>query len=155
MNNLKVKYFSVFIVLFIIDQYIKYAFVYLNWGYDGPVISLVLAYNYGVAFSMFEFLAQYLKYIQLLILGAGSIYLYLNQDIIRKYAPAIMLLYAGGLSNILDRFTYGAVVDYVYWHYKFDFAIFNMSDVLIDLAIVIILYLQYKYSKEEKKSQLK
>ena len=153
MNNLKVKYFSVFIVLFIIDQYIKYAFVYLNWGYDGPVISLVLAYNYGVAFSMFEFLAHYLKYIQLLILGAGSIYLYLNQDIIRKYAPAIMLLYAGGLSNILDRFTYGAVVDYVYWHYKFDFAIFNMSDVLIDLAIVIILYLQYKYSKEEKKLQ--
>ena len=29
------------------------------------------------------------------------------------------LLYAGGLSNILDRFTYGGVVDYFYWHYWF------------------------------------
>jgi len=144
------KYIIIFIGLFALDQYIKYAFVHLNWGYEGPVISLVLAYNYGVAFSMFEFLAQYLKYIQLVILGAGTLYLYLNQDVLKKYAPAIMLLYIGGLSNILDRFTYGAVVDYVYWHYKFDFAIFNMSDVLIDFAVVIILYLQYKYAKEEK-----
>lgn len=145
------KYLGLFVLLFIIDQYIKYGFAALNWGWDGPVISLTLAYNHGVAFSMFEFLAEGLKYIQLSILAAGSIYLFKNKDIFYKYTLAITLLYVGGLSNILDRFTYGAVVDYVYWHYKFDFAIFNMSDVLIDLAIVIIFYLQYKYSKEEKK----
>ncbi|MCJ8328207.1 MAG: signal peptidase II [Campylobacterales bacterium] len=145
------KYLGLFLFLFLIDQYIKYGFANLNWGWDGPIISLVLAYNHGVAFSMFEFLAESLKYIQLAILVAGSIYLFKNKDIFYKYTLAITLLYVGGLSNILDRFTYGAVVDYVYWHYKFDFAIFNMSDVLIDLAIVIIFYLQYKYSKEEKK----
>ena len=153
MNKTLFKYLSLFTFLFIIDQYIKYAFVYLNWGYDGPVISLVLAYNYGVAFSMLEFLAEYLKYLQISILLGGSIYLYLNLDVLKRYKLAITLLYVGGLSNILDRFTYGAVVDYVYWHYKFDFAIFNMSDVLIDLAIVIIFYLQYKYSKEEKQDK--
>ena len=32
------------------------------------------------------------------------------------------------------------VVDYVYWHYWFDFAIFNLADVLIDVAVVIIIW---------------
>jgi signal peptidase II len=61
------------------------------------------------------------------------------------------LLYAGGLSNILDRFTYGGVVDYFYWHHWFEFAIFNIADVMIDLAVVIIIFKQIKQSREEKK----
>lgn len=145
------KLFVLFVFLLSLDQYIKYSFVYSSWAYDGPVISLTLAYNYGVAFSMLSFLSEYLKYIQLLIVSAGLVYLYFNKDIFVRYSLAITILLAGGISNILDRFTYGAVVDYVYWHYKFDFAIFNLADVLIDLAIVIIIYLQYKYNKAEKK----
>ena len=58
---------------------------------------------------------------------------------------------AGGLSIILDRFTYGAVVDYFYWHYGFEFAIFNLADVIINLAVVLIIYKQIKQSREEKK----
>lgn len=150
---MRIKFLLIFISLFIFDQIIKYGFANLSWGYDGPVISLTLAYNYGVAFSMFAFLQEYLKYIQLSILLAGTTYLYLNKEILYKYSLPIALLYAGGLSNILDRFTYGAVVDYVYWHYKFDFAIFNFADMIIDLAVVLILYKQYKYSKEEKRDK--
>ena len=75
-------------------------------------MSLKLAYNYGVVFSMFAFLAENLKYIQLLIVVAGVIYLLKNKDVYFKYYIPITLLFAGGLSNILDRFTYGAVVDY-------------------------------------------
>ncbi len=148
----KKRFFFLLIFLLFCDQYIKYGFVYFNWGYDGPVISLTLAYNYGVAFSMLSFLQEYLKYVQLCILFAGLIYLYFNKDVFTRYSLAICILLAGGLSNILDRFTYGAVVDYVYWHYKFDFAIFNLADVLIDFAIVLIIYLQYKHNKEEKQT---
>lgn len=145
----------IFIFLLLLDQYIKYGFVYFNWAYDGPVISLTLAYNYGVAFSMLSFLQEYLKYIQLLVITSGLIYLYFNKDIFLKYSFAITVLLAGGMSNILDRFTYGAVVDYVYWHYKFDFAIFNLADVLIDLAIVLIIYKQYKENKANKVNKVK
>lgn len=143
--------FYVFIVLFLIDQAVKYGFVNFDWDVDGPYMSLQLAYNYGVAFSMFAFLAEYLKYLQLLIVFGGIIYLYKNQDVIKEYYLPIALLFAGGLSNILDRFTYGGVVDYFYWHYGFEFAIFNFADVLIDLAVVIIIYKQIKQSREEKK----
>jgi signal peptidase II len=53
----------------------------------------------------------------------------------------------GAVSNILDRFLHIGVVDYIYWHCGFDFAIFNISDILINIAIVFILYIGYKQSK--------
>lgn len=142
---------TIFIVVFIIDQVVKYGFANLGWDVDGPYMSLKLAYNYGVAFSMFSFLAEYLKYIQLLMVFAGTVYLFMNKDVFKEYYIPIALLYAGGLSNILDRFTYEGVVDYFYWHYGFEFAIFNFADVMIDLGVVIIIYKQIKQSREEKK----
>ncbi len=148
-NQLKIASI-IFIVIFIIDQIVKFGFANLGWDVDGPYMSLKLAYNRGVAFSMFAFLNEYLKYIQLTIVLIGIIYLLKNRDIFKEYYIPIALLFAGGLSNILDRFTYGAVVDYFYWHYGFEFAIFNFADVIIDLAVVIILYKQFKESKKEK-----
>ena len=142
---------TIFIVVFIIDQVVKYGFANLGWDVDGPYMSLKLAYNYGVAFSMFSFLEHYLKYIQLVIVFIATIYLFMNKTVFKEYYLPIALLFAGGLSNILDRFTYGGVVDYFYWHYGFEFAIFNFADVMIDLGVVIIIYKQIKQSREEKK----
>ena len=142
---------TIFIVVFIIDQVVKYGFANLGWDVDGPYMSLKLAYNYGVAFSMFSFLEHYLKYIQLVIVLIATIYLFMNKTVFKEYYLPIALLFAGGLSNILDRFTYGGVVDYFYWHYGFEFAIFNFADVMIDLGVVIIIYKQIKQSREEKK----
>lgn len=145
--------FLIFISIFIIDQIVKYCFVNFDWDVDGPYMSLQLAYNYGVAFSMFSFLAEYLKYIQLALVLGGLIYLYKNKEVFLEYYIPISLLLAGGLSNILDRFTYGGVVDYFYWHYGFQFAIFNIADVIIDLAVVIIIYKQIKEARKEKKNK--
>jgi len=153
MKNRILIFLALFVTAIIIDQYIKYGFVFLNWGYDGPVISLVLAYNYGVAFSMFSFLEGNLKYIQIALLLGGIIYLYLNKEIFYQYYIAIALIFAGGISNIIDRFIHGGVVDYIYWHYKFEFAIFNFADVIIDLGVVIILYMNYQEYKKEKQNR--
>jgi signal peptidase II len=142
-----------FIVIFILDQVVKYGFANLNWDVDGPYMSLKLAYNYGVAFSMFSFLEHNLKYIQLLIIVIATIYLFKNKDVFDEYYLAIALLYAGGLSNILDRFTYGGVVDYFYWHYGFEFAIFNIADVIINMAVALIIFKQIKQIREEKKKK--
>lgn len=151
-NKLKVAV-SLFTVLFIIDQAVKYGFAHFDWNVDGPYMSLQLAYNYGVAFSMFSFLDEYLKYIQLTIVLAGCIYLYKNKDVFNDYYLPIALLFTGGLSNILDRFTYGGVVDYFYWHYGFEFAIFNLADVIINFAVAIIIYKQIKQAIDEKKQK--
>lgn len=148
MKNKILIFLGSFITLFIIDQFIKYGFVFFDWGYDGSVISLVLAYNYGVAFSMFAFLEGWLKYVQIGLLLGGAIYLYRNPAIFSTYFFPISLIFAGGVSNILDRFTYGGVVDYIFWHYKFEFAIFNFADIIIDIGVVLILYISYKQNKQ-------
>ena len=135
--------------MFCIDQYIKYIFV-SGYEWHSEVFSLVLTYNYGVAFSMFAFLAENLKYIQIAILVFAFIYLLLNKEVFEHYYIPISMLFAGGISNIVDRFVHGGVVDYFYWHYWFDFAIFNLADVIIDCAVVLIFWAQYVIYKKEK-----
>ena len=127
--------------IFIVDQNIKSLFVD-GWRYYGECIDLILVYNKGVAFSMFAFLDGALKYIQLvLILGVFGYIIYLKQ---LCYAFPAGLLLGGAVSNIYDRFIHGGVVDMVYWHCGFDFAVFNFADVVIDIAVVWILVLNFK-----------
>ena len=147
----KILFFiAIFIVLFTIDQIIKMIFVN-GFEVQGSCISLVLAYNKGVAFSMFAFLEGNLKYIQIVMLLAGMLYLFSKQEIFNRYYIPASILIAGGVSNIYDRFIHEGVVDYVYWHCGFDFAIFNLADVLIDIAVVIIIYFNYKDEKAKAK----
>lgn len=153
MRRETVFFLILFTILFTLDQTIKFGFANFDWDVYGPYMSLQLAYNYGVAFSMFSFLQEYLKFIQLAIVFIGIGYLYKNRNIFYEYYFPIALLFAGGLSNILDRFTYGGVVDYLYWHYGFNFAIFNFADVIIDIAVVIIIYKQIKSSKKVEKKE--
>ncbi len=127
--------------IFIIDQNIKSLFVD-GFRYYTKCIDLILVYNKGVAFSMFAFLAEYLKYIQLFLVSGVLVYiLYLKK---LCYAMPVGLLLGGAFSNIYDRFIHGGVVDMVYWHCGFNFAVFNFADVMIDLAVLWILILNFR-----------
>ncbi len=127
--------------VFIIDQNIKMLFVD-GFRYYTECIDFILVYNKGVAFSMFSFLAEYLKYIQLVLVLAIVMYVfYLNK---LCYAMPMGILLGGAFSNIYDRFIHTGVVDMVYWHCGFDFAVFNFADVMIDIGVVWILILNFK-----------
>ncbi len=147
-----IKSFVVFLTasvgIFIIDQNLKSLFLN-GFRWSGEYISLVLVFNKGVAFSMFSFLKEYLKYIQLGIFALITLYLFLNREIFCRYSLPLGILYGAGLSNIYDRFVYGGVVDYIYWHKWFDFAVFNFADMMIDLSVVLILFISYKKRGEE------
>jgi signal peptidase II len=135
-----ILFFSL-IGIFIIDQNIKTVFVD-GFRYYTDCIDLILVYNKGVAFSMFAFLDEWLKYIQLLIvMGVFGYIFYLKR---LCYAFPVGILLGGAISNIYDRFIHGGVVDMVYWHCGFDFAVFNFADVMIDVGVVLILLLTYK-----------
>lgn len=158
---------------FLIDQGIKawavetaYAIAYENPNQMKPVtedalvgtvlkkgscIDLELHFNKGVAFSMFAFLGEYMKWIQ------GTLVLFLlfmifKEGYLRQYAFPAGLLIGGALGNVYDRFVHTGVVDYVAWHCGFHFAIFNYADVSIDLAFVIIIFIYLKQNKEKKES---
>jgi signal peptidase II len=128
-------------VVFIADQSLKTIFVE-GFRYYTQCIDLILVYNKGVAFSMFAFLAESLKWIQLALLGGVIGYtLWLKQ---KCYLIPVGIMVGAGLSNVADRFIHGGVVDYVYWHCGFNFAVFNAADVMIDIAVLWLVILNFK-----------
>ncbi len=130
----------------IIDQNIKMIFVE-GFFWDSECISLELHYNRGVAFSMFEFLGEYLKWIQLILI-IGIIIFIFYEGYIKEFTFPTGLLIGAAISNLYDRFLHGGVVDYVAWHCGFNFAVFNYADVMINIAVISILILTFFGSKE-------
>ena len=110
--------------------------------YETGCINLRLVFNHGVAFSMLSFLEEYLKWLQLLLISGVLAYVVSLKK--SCYMVPSGILIGAGLSNIYDRFIHGGVVDYIFWHCGFDFAIFNFADVMIDVAIAWILLLNLK-----------
>ena len=110
--------------------------------YETSCINMRLVFNYGVAFSMLSFLQENLKWLQLIMITGVLAYI-INLKKLCYMIPAGILVGAG-LSNVYDRFNHGGVVDYIYWHCGFNFAIFNFADMMIDLAVVWILFLNFK-----------
>lgn len=155
MREILAKFCIAFVVIFAIDQAIKWAYV-AGWGrYEGEYFSLILAYNKGVAFSMFAFWGENLKFIQLaLISGVFGYLLYQCAQSFRQsggkgailgdHTTALGILFGAGSSNLLDRFIHGGVVDYVFWHKWFEFAVFNFADVMIDVAVAVILIQSFR-----------
>ncbi|HDZ5339640.1 TPA: lipoprotein signal peptidase [Campylobacter fetus] len=147
MSKVIFKFLSYFAAIFAVDQIIKW--IFLNgFRYKGEFIDLVLVFNKGVAFSMFEFLGTNLKYIQLALIAVLLGYLFRQKELLKSHTAAFGLLLGGGCSNILDRFVHGGVVDYIFWHKWFNFAVFNFADMMIDLAILIILIQSFMHRKK-------
>ena len=113
-----------------------------GFRYYTECIDLILVYNKGVAFSMFAFLAEDLKYIQLVILLGILLYVYSLKKLC--YSLPVGILLGAAFSNVYDRFIHEGVVDMVYWHCGFNFAVFNFADVMIDVAVVWLLLLNMK-----------
>lgn len=119
----------------------------------GSCIDLILHYNRGVAFSMFAFLGDYLKCLQIALI-IGILIFVVYEGYLKQYAFALGLIVGGAIGNVYDRFIHEGVVDYVAWHCGFDFAIFNFADVMINLGVAIILlftFLEYLQERKQKK----
>jgi signal peptidase II len=110
--------------------------------YETGCINLRLVFNHGVAFSMLSFLEEYLKWLQLLLISGVLAYVISLKKLCYMLPSGILI--GAGLSNVYDRFVHGGVVDYIFWHCGFDFAIFNFADVMIDLAVAWLLFLNLK-----------
>ena len=156
-------FFAVFFVVFALDQAVKQIFLG-GFSWQGEYFSLVLAYNRGVAFSMFAFLGEWLKFIQLALIAGICAYLLWRlkrkfdardsekKEILEEHALGAGIILGAGSSNLLDRFVHGGVVDYVYWHKWFEFAIFNLADVMIDVGVVLILWQSFAVGRKGAKN---
>lgn len=133
-------------VIFGFDQWIK-GLILDGMRYEGSVISIIYVLNDGVAFSMLSFLGENLKWIQLGFIVVLTYIFLASSDFLQHYYLPFAFLIGSGIANLWDRFMYGGVVDYIYWHYKFDFAVFNFADICINIGVAIWLLMIFLAKK--------
>ena len=125
-------------VLTLADQLLKLAAASHLQGQHKALIPGVLGLTYventGAAFSMLAGHTTLLSVGTLLVLLAGAVLLFLGY-FKRLFADicAVMIL-AGGLGNLIDRFAHGYVVDYIETLFV-DFPVYNFADILVVVGV--------------------
>jgi signal peptidase II len=137
---------SIFIVLAVIlDQIVKTAvdrFLPLQEAVPVvPMLALYRTYNLGVAFSMLSGMDGWLIVGMRLVIVAFVIWLWRRSAKDRWLAHlGFALIIAGALGNLVDRFLYGHVIDYILFHTDtWSFAVFNLADSFISVGAAAVI----------------
>jgi signal peptidase II len=112
-----------------------------------PFLDLVLAWNVGISFGWFQNDGPLAQIILMTIKAAAVIMLAIWMAWSRTLIAtvALGLIIGGAIGNGIDRFAYGAVVDFVLFHVRlgektYNWYVFNLADVAIVAGVAALLY---------------
>ena len=112
-----------------------------------PFFDLVLAWNPGISFGWFQSDNQATQIILMIIKAVAVIVLAIWMARSRTLIATIALglIIGGAIGNAIDRFAYGAVVDFALFHLQiggktFNWYVFNLADVAIVAGVAALLY---------------
>ncbi len=112
-----------------------------------PFFDLVLAWNVGISFGWFQndsFLAQaVLTAIKAVAVIVLAIWMARSRNLLATVALGLII--GGAIGNAIDRFAYGAVVDFALFHVQiggntYNWYVFNLADVAIVAGVAGLLY---------------
>jgi signal peptidase II len=112
-----------------------------------PFFDLVLAWNVGISFGWFQNDSQ-LAQIGLMIVKAVAVIvlaIWMARSRTALATIALGLIIGGAIGNGIDRFAYGAVVDFALFHLQiggntYNWYVFNLADVAIVAGVAALLY---------------
>jgi len=117
-----------------------------------PFIDLLLIYNSGIAFGIFDGYGDLASNILLIITIFILIYLIrlLSNETFQIAKLALSLIIAGALGNIVDRIVDGKVTDFLHLEIgNFSFFIFNLADAFITVGAILIIYFELIYKTKQ------
>ena len=138
------------IIFLLIDQLSKgFINIYMNVNDSIKIFSflnITYVHNIGAAFSMFEG-ARYL-FIILAIIALNIIYIFFIKDknLSNLEIVTYALLISGIVGNLIDRILFGYVIDFIDFR-LFNFAIFNLADSFIVIAVILLIVEAIKCKK--------
>ncbi len=131
-----------------LDQLVKFwvlGFFAARPGENGvmvlPFFNLVLAWNRGVSFGLFNSATARgtLLFAVLAAIIVAALLLWLKRAGRGWLALAIGLVIGGALGNIIDRIFRGAVVDFLDFHWgDWHWFAFNLADTAITIGVIFI-----------------
>ncbi len=148
--SIKKGYFIIFFLIAIDLLSKSIAAEYLAFGQAVPLIpilDLLLVFNSGIAFSIFDFnntlFSFGLSLIGLLIVAYLHSLYKDEESLINRFS--LILIISGALGNILDRFTDGVVTDFLFFHIgNTSFFIFNFADAFISIGAALFFLTEFK-----------
>ena len=112
-----------------------------------PFFDLVLAWNVGISFGWFQNDGQFAQIVLMLVKAVAVIVLAIWMARSRTLIAtlALGLIIGGAIGNAIDRFAYGAVVDFALFHVQiggntFNWYVFNLADTAIVAGVAALLY---------------
>ena len=139
-----IKFFLAAASLILVDLFSKgYVEDFLQQGDVAnilPFLSITLAFNSGIAFSLLDFNNFFTDYVLLfigLIITIFLIRLFKQEDNITSKVGLILII-SGALGNIIDRAMDGVVTDFLLFFVgNTPFFIFNLADAYISCGAVL------------------
>src|SRR6202171_3995844 len=112
-----------------------------------PFFDLVLAWNVGISFGWFQNDSQ-IAQISLMVIKAVAVVvlaIWMAKSRTLIATLALGLIIGGAVGNGIDRFAYGAVVDFALFHLQiggntYNWYMFNLADVAIVAGVAALLY---------------
>jgi signal peptidase II len=136
---------------------------WMLWGFNiemrQPVhlarfFDVVIAWNNGISYSLFsaETPAGRMRLLVLTLVATLVLAIWLWRTREKFAAGALGLIIGGALGNACDRYVYGAVADFFYFHVgRFHWYIFNLADVAIVAGVALLLY-ESLFSRQKAKT---
>lgn len=148
MKNKIVKGLIIIVILLIvIDQLSKILVVnFVKEPIGNEFIGLEIVKNTGMAFGFYD---GNVKNILLTIFVLAIILNFVKNQIERidnKTMISISLVLAGGISNLIDRFIRGGIIDFIK---IYKFPIFNIADILIVLGWILLVIFLIDFSRKK------
>jgi signal peptidase II len=108
-----------------------------------PFLDLVLAWNTGISYSLFQRSGPFWQGMLLAFTAAAIVLLlaWLARVHSRFAGVSIGLIVGGAIGNAVDRALYGAVMDFVLFHlsgptWSFQWYVFNLADAAIVAGVI-------------------
>jgi len=136
-------------IVIILDQISKYI-ITLNFDYfinkNIFIFSINYVRNYGAAFNIFEGNRVFLSSISIIssLILIYFIFFKGRLNLLDRYGLSLIL--AGSLGNGIDRIIKGYVIDFINLK-LFDFPIFNIADIAINIGSIILIFNYFKFKK--------
>jgi signal peptidase II len=107
-----------------------------------PFLNLVLVMNRGVSFGMFSAAPDWLPCLLagFAVLISAALAFWMRRVRERLLAAGLALVIGGALGNVIDRFRFGAVVDFLDFHAAgYHWPAFNVADSAITVGVGLLL----------------
>jgi len=164
-----IKKFLIFIFIFsAVDQITKLFIIYyfeidvdrLNSTILFPIneyLNFYVIWNKGFAFGLFQNDINLVNniYMILILVVIIILFIYAIQINRKAYYFSFSLIIGGAIGNLIDRFSYNAVLDFIDLHYNnFHWYVFNIADITITAGCILTIILELFFKEKENQNEI-